>query len=154
MIAPPETTGTGAQQIVFIRLTIPREEMRNAMGPALGEIHAALAAQTISPAGPWFTHHLRMDPAVFDFEVCVPVSALVSPTGRVEAGEKPPLSVVRTIYTGPCEQLGAAWGEFDAWIAANGHAVRGDLYETYAAGPESGPDPASWRTELSRPLLT
>jgi hypothetical protein len=30
---------------------------------------AAVAAQGIAPAGPWFTHHLRMDPATFDFEI-------------------------------------------------------------------------------------
>jgi len=27
-----------------------------------------------------------------------------------------------------------------------------DLWEVYVAGPESGPDPATWRTELNRPL--
>ncbi len=33
-------------------------------------------------------------------------------------------------------------------------AMHPDLWECYAAGPESGPDPAKWRTELNRPLLT
>jgi hypothetical protein len=28
----------------------------------------------------------------------------------------------------------------------------GDLYECYVVGPESTPDPANWRTELSRPV--
>jgi hypothetical protein len=37
-------------------------------------------------------------------------------------------------------------------IAAAGHEPGQDLWECYVAGPESSPDPASWRTELSRPL--
>lgn len=63
------------------------------------------------------------------------------------------MRVARTIYRGPYEGLGSAWSEFDAWIAAHGHTPAADLWECYAAGPESSPDPASWRTELDRPLI-
>ena len=44
------------------------------MSPGYRELMAALAAQGIAPAGPWFTHHLRMDPDTFDFEIGVPVT--------------------------------------------------------------------------------
>ncbi len=54
--------------------------------------------------------------------------------------------------TGDYEGLGAAWEEFDAWVAAEGHTPRGDLWERYVVGPESNPDPAAWRTERNRPL--
>jgi len=91
------------------------------MGPGIAELLAAVAAQGIVPAGPWFTHHLRMDPATFDFEICVPVTAPVAASGRVKAGHLPATTVARTTYHGPYEGLGGAWGEFDAWIAANGH---------------------------------
>ena len=33
-----------------------------------------------------------------------------------------------------------------------GPAIAPDLWECYVAGPESNPDPATWRTELNRPL--
>ena len=39
-----------------------------------------------------------------------------------------------------------------AWITAQGLAPGPDLWECYIAGPESDPDPATWRTELNRPL--
>lgn len=51
----------------------------------------------------------------------------------------------------PYEGLGAAWGEFGAWIAAQGHTPAPDLWESYVTGPESSPDPATWRTELTQP---
>ena len=123
------------------------------MGPGHLELTAALAARGIAPAGPWFTHHLRMDPDIFDFEIGLPLTTPISPVGRVEPGQWPPATVARTIYQGDYEGLGPAWAEFDAWIAAEGHTPGPDLWESYLAGPESNPDPTTWRTELSRPLI-
>ena len=152
MLDKPQITEVAAQQTAVIRLTIPREEIRNVMGPGIGELMATIAAQGIAPAGPWFTHHLRMDPDIFDFEIGVPVTAPVAAAGRVKAGQLPATRVARTVYHGPYEGLAAAWAEFDAWIAAEGHTAGTDLWECYVAGPESSPDPATWRTELNRPL--
>ncbi|HEU4365434.1 MAG TPA: AraC family transcriptional regulator, partial [Candidatus Krumholzibacteria bacterium] len=67
-------------------------------------------------------------------------------------GELPAAKVVRTVYHGDYEGLGNAWGEFEKLIAAEGHKTAADLWECYVAGPETGPDPAKWRTELNRPL--
>jgi effector-binding domain-containing protein len=153
MLDKPEIAQTAAQPTAIIRLTIPREEIRNVMGPGHRELMAAVAAQGIAPAGPWFTYHLRMDPAIFDFEIGVPVTAPVSDAGRVKAGQLPAATVARTVYHGPYEGLGAAWSEFDAWITAQGHTPGPDLWECYVAGPESNPDPATWHTELNRPLI-
>jgi effector-binding domain-containing protein len=152
MLDTPQIAQTTNQLTAVIRLTIPREEIRNVMGPGIAELMAAVAAQGIAPAGPWFTHHLRMDPATFDFEICVPVTAPVAASGRVKAGHLPATTVARTVYLGPYEGLGSAWGEFDAWIAAKGHTPGPDLWECYVVGPEANPDPANWRTELNRPL--
>jgi effector-binding domain-containing protein len=109
--------------------------------------------QGIGPVGPWFTHHLKMDPATFDFEICVPLCSSVTPVGRVKPGVWPATKVARAVYHGPFEKLGAAWNEFDTWLKVNGHAPRADLYGCYVAVSESSPDPANWRTELNRPLI-
>ncbi|MFN7144241.1 MAG: GyrI-like domain-containing protein [Myxococcota bacterium] len=153
MIDTPEVTRTTPVRTAYVHVTVPRAEIRSVMGPGIQEVYAALAAQGIAPAGPWFTHHLRMDPAVFDFEICVPVSTPVTPTGRVRAGEVPATKVARAVYRGPYEGLGDAWGAFDRWIAAEGLTPRGDLWERYVAGPESGSDATRWRTELERALV-
>ncbi|MCW5979549.1 MAG: GyrI-like domain-containing protein [Bryobacteraceae bacterium] len=152
MIDTPQIAESSAQRAAVIRLTVPRNEIRSVMGPAISDVMAAIAQQGIAPAGPLFSYHLRMDPDVFDLEVGVPVAAPVSPSGRVKPGELPAATVARTVYQGPYEGLGAAWGEFGAWIAKNGHSPRPDLWECYLAGPESSPNPADWRTELNRPL--
>ncbi|MES2072559.1 MAG: GyrI-like domain-containing protein [Pseudomonadota bacterium] len=152
MLKNPHVTQTAAQPTAIIRLTIPRAEIQQVMGPAFQEVMATLGAQGLKPAGAFFSHHLKMDPETFDFEVGVPVSAAVTAAGRVKAGKLPAATVARAVYRGPYEGLGAAWGEFDEWIKAEGHTPAANLWEIYVAGPETGPDTSSYRTELNRPL--
>lgn len=152
MLEPPQIVDTAAVQVACIPITVAREQIREVMQPGLGEVLAAIAEQGLEPAGPWFTHHLRMNPSVFDFRICVPVATRIRRAGRVLAGTLPAAKVVRTVYHGPYEDLGAAWVEFHEWIAAAGHSTRTDLWERYVTGPESDADPAQWRTELNRPL--
>jgi effector-binding domain-containing protein len=104
---------------------------------------AAIAARGITPAGPWYTHHLRMVPNIFDFEARVPVTTRTSAGGRVQPSQWPAMRMVRTIFHGGYEGHGAAWGEFNAWIAANRHAPAADYWECYVAGPARSPDPAT-----------
>jgi effector-binding domain-containing protein len=152
VIDKPQIEQTAAQPTAIIRFTIPRDEIQNVMGPGYQELMATVAAQGVAPAGPWFTHHLRMDSEVFDFELGVPISAPIAAAGRVEAGQLPATRVARTVYHGGYEGLGGAWAEFDAWLAAEGHTPAPNLWESFVAGPESNSDPATWRTELNRPL--
>lgn len=152
MLETPNIVETADQPTAVLHLTVPAREIRNVMGPGLNEVRAAVAAQGIAVAGPWFTHHFQRPSDVFDFEICVPVAATITASGRVQPSQWPAMKVARAVYQGPYEGLGAAWGEFDAWIAANGHSPRPDLWERYVVGPESGPDSAAYRTELNRPL--
>jgi uncharacterized protein YndB with AHSA1/START domain/effector-binding domain-containing protein len=153
LIDVPVITETTSQLVASIHMSIPRSEMRSVMGPGLNEIMTAVKAQGIGPSGPWFDHHLKTDPEVFDFEICVPVSGPVSSVGRVVGRKLPAVIVAQTVYSGPYENLGAAWGEFDAWMRTNGHIPAPDLYQCYEVGPESRPNAAEWKTTLRRPLL-
>jgi effector-binding domain-containing protein len=153
MIDQPHIVQTEAAHTAVVRLIIPRSQIQEVMGPAIGEVFAVIGSQGVAPAGPVFSRHFRMDPQVFDFEVGVPVGAPVTPSGRVIASELPAARAARTVYQGPYEGLGDAWGEFDRWLTGQGLATAPGLWECYVVGPESGPDPASWRTELNKPLV-
>ncbi len=153
MIEKPEITQIASQLMAYIPISIPRSEIQKVMGPGIQELMAAVAEQRVGPTGPWFTHHLKITPETFELEICVPVKSPVAPVGRVKAGELPAGLVARTIFQGGYENLGAAWGEFMTWIAAQGHTGAPDLVERYLKGPESGADAADYRTELIRPLL-
>ena len=148
----PQITQVEAQPAAVIPITIPRAQIAEVMGPGITELMSVLAAQGITPTGPWFSHHLKVYPDIFDFEIGVPVPGAVADSGRVRPGRLPAATVARTVYQGGYEGLGEAWGEFDAWLSANGHATAPDFWEVYAVGPETSEDPADWRTELIRPL--
>jgi len=152
MIDTPQTTQTTAQHTAVIRFTIPRAEIQTVMGPGHAELMEVVAAQGLAPSGPWFSHHFRMDPDTFDFEIGVPVAEPIAAVGRVRPGELPATTVARTVYRGGYEGLGDGWGELMAWIEVEGLTPAADLWECYVTGPESGPDPATWATELNKPL--
>jgi effector-binding domain-containing protein len=150
MIDAPQILQTTTQPIAVIPLTIPKADMRTVMGPAVTELLGAVAAQGIGQAVPWFTHHLKIVPDQWDFEIGVPVIAPVVAVGRVKPSQWTSMQAARTIYSGPYEGLGEAWGEFIAWIAANGHTTTDELWERYLPTPESRP--ADYRTELTKRL--
>ena len=153
MIEPPRILQTAAQTVACIHITVPRSEIRKVMGPGLAELKQELRSQGIVPTGPWLTHHLRMDPAIFDYELCLPVAGPVKAAGRVKTSELPATTAAYTLYSGPYEELASGWSEFEAWIAARGHRSAPSLWETYLVDPSVTPDPAAWRTGLTRPLL-
>ena len=152
MIESPQIIQTSTQLAAIIPITVPRAQIGEVMMPGLTEIMAAVKEQGIGPAGVWFTHHLRIEPEIFDFEICVPVTAPVKPVGRVIPGVWPSMRVIRTVYHGPYEGMGDAWGEFETWIEAQALKGTQDLWERYLVGPEVGPDGSLYRTELNRPL--
>ncbi|MFO0590429.1 MAG: GyrI-like domain-containing protein [Polyangiaceae bacterium] len=154
MIERPEVVTTKHQLTAIIHLTIPKAAIQKEMGPAIQELYSVLREQGISPEGPWYSHHLAMSPDTWDFEVGVPTKTPVTPQGRVKPGDLRAATVARAVYHGGYDGLGAGWGELMSWISENKHTACGDLWEVYMKGPESTDDPAQYRTELNRPLVS
>ena len=153
MIDTPEVIQTTAKLTAFIPLKVPVTDIKNVMGPTIGELYSTIAAQDIAPAGPWFTHHLHRPTDIFDFKVSVPVATPIEARGRVKPGELPAMKVARTIHHGRYEGLAEAWGEFHKWVEAQGLKPSTDLWESYIVGPETSANPADWRTELNQPVI-
>jgi effector-binding domain-containing protein len=154
MIDKPVVTKSVQVNTAMVHVTAPRSEIQKVMGPGLEEVNAAISAQGIKAAGPWFTHHLKMDPTVFNFEICVPVKKPVSPKGRVKPGRlEAGRRVARTVYHGGYEGLGAAWGELSEWIRKKGLKPSADLWEVYLTDPATTKDPAAYQTDLNQPLM-
>jgi effector-binding domain-containing protein len=152
MLDTPFITRTDPVQAAVIRLDIPRAEIVHVMGPGMQELIATTSAQGIGPAGRCYSYHVRMLPERFDFEIGVPVSAPVTPAGRVRPGALPAARVARAVLHGPFDGLPAAWGQLMAWIEVQGLHKAPGLWEVYLSGPDLDPDPSTWRTELNQPL--
>jgi effector-binding domain-containing protein len=154
MLEEPKIVQTSTINTAVIHFVIPRSELRSVMGPAHLELMQTLAAQGIALAGPWFTHHNRLVPNIFDFQLGVPVTSPVTPKGRVNPGQLPGTTVAKVVWVGGYEGLGAAWSKFGKWIAANGHKPGPNFWESYVVGPELDRAPMNWRTELNRPIIS
>jgi effector-binding domain-containing protein len=153
MLTPLTIVQTEAQTAAVIHITVARDKIQEVMGPAIMETMSAATAQCIGPIGPVFAHHFDMSPGIFNFEVGVPVSDPVTPVERVKQSELPAAKVARTIYTGPYEGLGDAWGEFTDLIEAQGLKCAPNLWECYLTDPTTTPNPADYQTELNHPLV-
>lgn len=153
MIETPQITQSQELDTAVIHLQVPASQIQEVMGPAIQELLKTIGAQGLTPCAPLFTFHPKKPEGFFDFEVGIPIKGQVKPSGRVRPGKLPAVKVVRTVYHGGYEGLGAGWGEFEAWIKAQGLQVGPNLWEFYTRGPESGPDSRLWRTELNRPLI-
>lgn len=152
MINTPHIVESPQQRTAAIHVTIARNEIEQVFPAAVNELMAALREQGIGPTGPLLSYHLKMPSDVFDFEIALPVDRDVEANGRVVASEVPAMKVARSVYLGPMEGLGSAWGELRNWVAANGHVAKPLMWERYLVGPDSTPDPAQWQTELNWPL--
>ncbi|MFI3185665.1 MAG: GyrI-like domain-containing protein [Methylococcaceae bacterium] len=75
------------------------------MGPAIAEILSTIT-------GPCFSYQQKRPTDIFDFEAGFPVSQPVAAAGHVKLRKLPAVKVVRTIYQGGYEGLGAACASF------------------------------------------
>lgn len=156
MIQTPIIVDQVPRLAAMVHLKVLRRQIKSVMGPALQEVYDAINAQSLKPVGPWFTYQHSAKPEEHNLEVCVPVPSRIESTGRVTCGSFPQTRVVRTVHRGPYDGpsgLAGAWRDFHDWIKANGLTIASDFYESYIMGPESGPDPEQWLTELSCPLV-
>jgi effector-binding domain-containing protein len=153
MLDTPYITQSAEEATAIVRITVPRSEIRKVMQPGLAELMSTIAAQGIAPTGPWFSHHLKIDPEIFDFEISVPVTTPIKPSGRVQASVMPSVRVARAVYRGPYEHLGDGWEQLMSWIESNEHIPAEDRWERYVIGPDSTADAAAWETELNCPLI-
>jgi effector-binding domain-containing protein len=152
MLENPHLIEVSAARAAVIPVKVRRSDIQQAMGPALRELHAVLAAQHVTPTGPWFAHHARLDDTWFDMEIGVPVAVDVTPAGRVVAGTLPAGRLARGTWRGGYEHLFAAWAELNTWVTAQGLTPGPTLWEAYLVGPETSPAPGDWVTQLNRPL--
>ena len=152
LITTPTVLPTELVTVARIRLHVPRNGMQQHLPPALEEIFRTLVAQKITPAGPWFAHHIELPATHFHFDACVPVPAPVEPAGRVEPGTIPAMTVARTLYRGPYTHLPQAWVEFRAWTVSQQLPTDTQVIERYVVNPSTTLDPDQLQTELVWPL--
>lgn len=136
-----------AQEAAVVRGTMRPEEIGAFVGQAFGEVLEALGAQGLHPTGPPFCRYRMLDDS-FEAAAGFPASGPVVPAGRVEPAVLPGGRVATTLHVGAYDELGHAYEQLMAWVAAEGLTPAGDSWESYLDGPEV-PEP---RTLVCVPL--
>jgi DNA-binding transcriptional MerR regulator len=122
---------------------------------ALGELHAILAAQKVTPAGPGgaiyasdLFSHARGQATVF-----VPCKETVRATGRVNGLVVPEAELAVTIHNGTHNDVDLAYGSLAAYVTDHALGVEGPIREYYLIGPHETIDENQWRTEIGWPIF-
>jgi effector-binding domain-containing protein len=122
---------------------------------ALGELHALLAAQKVTPAGPGgaiyandLFSHARGQATVF-----VPCEQTVRATGRVTGLVVPEVELALTAHNGAHNSVDVAYGSLAAYVTDHAIAVEGPIREYYLIGPHETTDENQWRTEIGWPIF-
>ncbi len=149
IITLPEVITTKEIITATIPLVIPCQDMGTYMDPAIQEIIKAITGQGIKIAGPMFSYHHRRPSDSFDFEIGFPVAKAITEEGRVINSKLPAVKVVRSVYQGPYDGLGTAWGAVQQWVRENGHGETGRFWESYLNNPDEVKDARDYRTELN-----
>ncbi len=146
----PATTAAAVQEVIDVR------EATAWYQGALGELHAVLAAQRISPTGAGgaiyanelFTH-ARGEAVVF-----VLCDDSVRATGRVSPRIVPEVELALTVHAGPhTGEIDRAYGALATYVADHALAVEGPIREYYVVGPHETPNEEQWRTEIGWPIF-
>lgn len=133
-------------------------DVRDASGwyqGALGELHALLAAQKVTPAGPGGAIYANdlFSYARGQATVFVPCGETVRATGRVTALVVPEVELAVTTHTGAHNDVDLAYGSLAAYVTDHALGVEGPIREYYVIGPHETTDENHWRTEIGWPIF-
>jgi len=122
---------------------------------ALGELHAALFAQRISPTGPagGIFSNAIFSHAHGEATVFFPCNGKVRGIGRVASRVVPAVELATLVHTGSHANIDIAYGSLAAYVARHALAVEGPLREYYLVGPQDTRDANAWRTEVGWPIF-
>ncbi len=138
-----------------IRLRSTVDRIPAMLSVALAEAWEAAEGSGLTPDGPPFTRYLSDMSAPgdeIDYEAGVPLpEPATAGGGRAVPVELPGGRVAVAWHVGPYDTLGATYGELMRWIADQGRAVAGPMWEVYWSDPDSEP-PERWRTEVVVPV--
>jgi len=122
---------------------------------ALGELHATLTAQQLTPAGPaggiyadeMFTDHHGQS------TIFLPCAGEVRPVGRVRPAIIPAAELAIMTHHGPAADVDRTYGALAAHVTRHALGVPGPIREYYLTGQRDTLDPSRWRTEIGWPVF-
>jgi effector-binding domain-containing protein len=140
-------------RVLSIRGRFDSAAIQTFLGRSFADLYGHVGMLGAQPTGHPFVIYHDIGGDSIDAEVCVPIAATVTASGRIASRALEPGQVVRTLHVGPYDQLHVAYEALDAWIRDRGFEVVGPVRERYLNGPDEGESPAGYRTEIEMPVV-
>jgi len=124
-----------AQPSVCLRTHTSIEQLPGLIVDAYGKIQRYLVQLGEEPAMPPYAAYFNMDMQNMEVELGFPVRRELPGEGELQPGWLPGGLVAQCLYTGPYDQIAAAYEALGQWIPANGYDAVGPAYEFYLNDP-------------------
>jgi DNA-binding transcriptional MerR regulator/effector-binding domain-containing protein len=143
-----------AMPVIAMSASVLESEFAPFLDLAYPRLYGFLAARSVPPAGPagaLYPGDQFSDEPV-EVTAFVPVDAPLDGDGEVESRVLPAGRVAVVTFTGPYDELTAAYRAVGTWLAGKHLTTDGPLTETYLVGPDSGLPESDYRTEIAWPV--
>lgn len=140
------------QTIAGVRQRARMDQLPDIFDMTFQQVAAALMAAGVTPAGAPYARYRGTPTDTVDVEIGFPVAAPFPSTGELVVSSLPAVRAVETVHVGSYASLKDAYRRVEAFIAERGLSRLDQSWEFYDAGPDSDPDPATWRTRVVFPL--
>ncbi|MDO8145282.1 MULTISPECIES: GyrI-like domain-containing protein [unclassified Isoptericola] len=141
-----------------LRQMVSQEDMPALFARVLPVLTAAMEHGGVQPAGPPYARYRGRMAGGFDVEIGFPLAEPATLTvddpgpGEPTADVLPEARVVETVHHGGYDGLAATYADLESWMAERHLEPLDQSWEFYEAGPESDPDPTTWRTRIVMPV--
>jgi DNA-binding transcriptional MerR regulator len=145
----------GALEVAAVTAEVALDDLSAWFQGAIGEVHATLAAQRVTPAGPAGS---VVSTAFFGDEhgeltVFIPVTAPFRSVGRVAPRTLPGVELATIVHDGEHGDIDRAYGALAAYVTERAVGLDGPIRERYIVGRHETADVSAWRTEIGWPVF-
>jgi effector-binding domain-containing protein len=159
--------GSSAQEVVVVdvvlvdeterptaglREEVPMAGLTDFFGRAFTQVARVLQAQGQGPAGPAFALYRGRPGPTVDVEAGFPVAGPLDLHEPVVAGRLPAGRCVEAVHEGSYDALEQTYVALEHWMDERGLEPSDEMWEEYLSGPDSDPDPSTWRTRVVWPV--
>lgn len=140
------------QPVAAVRDRVRTDELKNTFSAAFHQVFTALTEAGMQPAGAPFARYRGMPTETVDVEIGFPVVSPFAGSGDVVGETLPAARAVEAVHVGDYDSLRATYEEVERWMREHEVTPSEEMWEVYESGPESDPDPATWRTRIVWPV--
>lgn len=131
---------------------VPMNALTDYFGRAFTISAAELGKQGAFPAGPAIALYHGKPTDTVDVTAGFPVTQPVTSTPAAVVVPLPGGPAIATVHTGSYDAMTETYDALMAWITEQNLTMSDDMWEEYLTGPESDPDPSTWKTRIVWPL--